>query len=63
MNLFLWIYLVVGNLYFLLYAGGSEIVTRYAVGPIWLMMVAAPVILGLLVFVPIAHRLGFFGSR
>lgn len=56
----LWLYAVVGTGYFVLYSIGQEIVVRYAVGPLWLMMMAAPVILGLLIFLPIANRLGLF---
>ncbi|WP_192888357.1 hypothetical protein [Paracidovorax avenae] len=56
MKVIVWIYAVVGTLYFLLYSAGIEVVERYAVGPLWLLMVAAPVLLLLLVFLPIALR-------
>lgn len=52
-----WIYAVVGILYFLMYEMGNSVVVRYAHGPLWGMMIVAPVILGLLLFLPIAQRL------
>jgi hypothetical protein len=60
MKTFLWVYAVVGTLYFLTYSMGNEIVARYAVGPLWLMMSVAPVILGVLIFLPLAQRLRLF---
>lgn len=58
----LWIYAVVGSLYFMMYSAGVDVVVRYAVGPLWLMMMVAPVILGLLVFFLITQRLGLYGK-
>jgi hypothetical protein len=49
MKVWLWIYGVVGTLHFMLYAVGMEVVVRYAIGPYWLMMMAAPAVLSLLV--------------
>lgn len=60
MKVFLWIYAVVGSTYCMMYSAGAEVVVRYAVGPLWLMMMIAPVILGLLILLPFAQRLGFF---
>lgn len=62
MKFFLWIYAIVGSLYFVMYSLGVDVVARYAVGPLWLMMTAAPVVLGLLVLFPIAQRLGLFDN-
>lgn len=53
---FLWIYVVVANLYFFMYLLGNEIVVKYAVGPFYLLMVAAPVVGAVLV----ANLLGLF---
>lgn len=61
MKVLLWIYAVCGSTYFLMYSAGAEAVVRYAVGPLWLMMIAAPVTLGLLVLLAIARRMGLFG--
>lgn len=60
MLIVLWIYAVVGSVYFALHSAGNEVVAQYAVGPLWLLMVIAPVLLALLIFVPIARRLGVF---
>ena len=62
MKLLLWIYSVIGNLYFLMYFTGNEAVVKYAVGPFWLLMMVAPIVLLALVVLPIAGRLGFFGK-
>ncbi|PHV19179.1 hypothetical protein CSQ92_27790 [Janthinobacterium sp. BJB446] len=48
MKVFLWLYAVVGTLYYLLYLTGAPIIVKYAVGPLWLMMATAPVVLALL---------------
>lgn len=58
MKVFLWIYAVVGSLYFMLYSVGTEVVVRHVSGPLWVMMMAAPIVLGLLVFFAISQRLG-----
>lgn len=55
-----WIYAVVGTLYWFMYSAGAEVVVKYAVGPLWLMMMVAPVILSLLVLLQVARRLGLF---
>lgn len=60
MKILLWIYAVCGSGYFMMYLGGAEAVVRYATGPLWLMMMLAPVTLGLLVLLPIARRYGLF---
>ncbi len=60
MKAVLWIYAVVGTIYFWMYLAGMDVVVRNAVGLLWLMMVVAPVILFLLVFFPIAQGLGLF---
>lgn len=60
MKIILWIYTIVGNLYFLLYISGAEIVEKYAVGPLWLLMIVAPIILLVLVTLFVARRIGLF---
>lgn len=60
MKIILWIYAVLGNFYFLMYITGNEIVEKYAVGPFWLLMIVAPVVLLMLVGLPVASRLGLF---
>ena len=60
MKTFLWIYAVVGNFYSIKYFAGDEIVVKYAVGPLWLALMAAPVVGTFLVLYPFARRLGFF---
>ncbi|WP_454909819.1 hypothetical protein [Variovorax gossypii] len=52
----LWIYAVTGTLYFLLYAGGTDVVVRHATGLFWILMMASPAVLSVLVFYPIAKR-------
>ena len=44
---------MVGSLYCAMYFMGSEVVARYAGGPLWLLMVAAPYVLAFLVLTPI----------
>jgi hypothetical protein len=58
MKAILWVYAVVGTLYFMMNSAGMATVVKYATGPLWLMMIVAPVILILLV----AQRLGLFGK-
>jgi len=60
MKMLLWVYAVVGTLYSMMFLAEVETVVRYAVGPLWLMMMAAPCVLGLLVIFPIAWRVGLF---
>ena len=60
MKTILWIYAVTGSLYLLMYAAGSEVVVRFAIGPLWAAMMAAPVVLCLLLLSPLARRLGLF---
>lgn len=62
MKFFLWVYAVVGALYMGMYSMGEPVVVRHAVGPFWLLLMAAPVILALLVGVTIAQRLGILGK-
>lgn len=50
MKILLWLYSVIGTIYFFLYMLGFEIVEERAVGALWLMMVAAPCMLGLLIW-------------
>lgn len=52
-----WIYALIGSGYWVMYASGSEVVEKYAVGPFWLMMMAAPPTL----FFLILRRAGVFG--
>jgi len=54
---YLWVYAVVGSLYFSMWATGNDIVVRYAVGPMWVLMMAAPVVLAILVL----SKLGILG--
>lgn len=56
MKVFLWIYSVVGSLYFFMYMVGSEVIEKYAVGMLWWMMVAAPWMLAILVWRSIWHQ-------
>lgn len=59
MKVFFWIYAVVGTIYFIIYSAGVEVVVRYSADWLnWLMMMVAPFILGLLVLLPLAQRLG-----
>ena len=58
MKVILWIYSVIGNVYFLMYLAGNEVVVKYAVGLFWLLMMVAPVVLLTLV----ARKLGLFGK-
>ena len=60
MKIILWIYSVIGSLYCLMYLAGNEAVVKYAVGPFWLLMMVAPVVLLTLVVLPMAGRLGLF---
>ena len=62
MKIIPWIYAVIGNLYFVMYITCNETVEKYAVGPFWLLMILAPVVLSMLVLLPIARRLGLFGK-
>lgn len=57
MSLFLWIYALFGTLYLTLYSTGNEVVVQYSVGLLWLMMMATPGILVVLIFLPIIQRL------
>ena len=43
-------------MYFFLHANGSEVVQRHAVGPLWLLMVAAPVLLAILIMLAVLGR-------
>lgn len=52
----LWIYAITGTLYFFLYSAESEVVVRHATGLLWLLMMAAPAVLGVLVCFPLAKR-------
>lgn len=38
MKLFLWLFGIVGMAYFMMYATGNELVTRYATGFLWMLM-------------------------
>jgi hypothetical protein len=62
MKILFWIYAVVGTLYFGMHSAGVSVVVQYAVGPLWLMMMAAPVVLFVLIALSIARRLGFLGE-
>jgi uncharacterized membrane protein YGL010W len=60
MKVMLWIYAIVGSLYWAMsfdprFVG--DVIARYAVGPMWLLMQAAPVVLMLLVLEPVLRRL------
>lgn len=55
--IFLWVYAVIGSIYFSMWANGDDIVTRYAVGPMWALMMAAPIVLVVLVLL----KLGILG--
>ncbi len=57
-KLFLWLYAIAGTLYFVLYATGFEPVVKYAVGPLWLIMMIAPAMFALLLMWPIIRRFG-----
>lgn len=54
----LWIYAITGSLYFLMHTFGNDVVEKYAVGPLWLLMMIAPAVLWLLIIYPIVIRLG-----
>jgi hypothetical protein len=56
MKILLWIYAVCGSLYFLLYSSGAEHVVKYAKGPLWLMMMASPVVLTFLIVAQLFFR-------
>lgn len=60
MKIVLWVYAIVGSLYAVMYLTGTEVVVRYAVGPMWLIMMAAPVTLFLLTALPVMRRMGQF---
>ena len=60
MKIILWVYSVIGSLYFLMYFAGNEAVVKYAVGLFWLLMMVAPVVLLTLVVLPLVGRLGLF---
>ncbi|HEX7646666.1 MAG TPA: hypothetical protein VF450_04575 [Noviherbaspirillum sp.] len=52
-----WLYAVIGTVYFALYEAGADIVTRYAVGPLWVLMVTAPIALFILVLLPVLRKM------
>lgn len=56
MKIFLWIYAIVGTMYLVMYSTGFEPVVKYAVGPLWLLMMAAPAVIALLVILPFLKR-------
>ncbi len=58
MKLIFWLYAIVGTMYFVLYATGFEPVVKYAVGPLWLMMMVAPAMFALLLVWPFNRRFG-----
>lgn len=64
MKTLLWIYAIGGSLYWCQYMAGDEIVRKYAVGGLWLLMMLAPITLGLMVLMqfvmPILERFGFW---
>ena len=62
MKIILWIYAVVGNLYFLMFLAGNEVVEMYASGLFFLLMMGAPVVLVALVLLQFAGRLGSSGK-
>lgn len=49
-------YAVVGSGYLGMYVSGNEVVERFAVGPLWLLMMFAPVVLFGLIFWPLIKR-------
>lgn len=61
LKLWLWTYAIVGTTYFAMYKAGAEVVVRYAVGPLWFMMVAAPIALLVLLFLPALRRMAALG--
>lgn len=62
MKIIMWVFAVVGNLYFLMYMAGEEVVVQYAVGPLWFLMMLAPFVLAALVLMPLAKHLGIIGK-
>lgn len=56
MIVFIWIYALIGTGYFVIYEAGIDIIVKYAVGPMWLAMVFAPVTLAGLIFLPFLVR-------
>ena len=63
MKAVLWLFAVVGTLYFLMYSTGTEVVIRYAVGPFMLAMFVAPLVLGLLILWSFARRFGLLNKE
>lgn len=57
MKVLLWIYGVVSTMYYVLYVTGAEIVVRYAVGPLWLMMMVGVAVLAILVALPFLNKI------
>lgn len=60
MKIALWVYAIGGSFYAMMYLIGTEVVVRYAVGPLWLLMMAAPVTLLFLVALPVMWRISKF---
>lgn len=56
MKVLLWIYGIVSTMYYVLYVTGAEVVVRYAVGPLWLMMMAGVAVLALLISMPFINK-------
>ncbi len=53
----LWVYAICGSGYWLMSNFDDGTIARYAVGPLWLVMVASPVVLTALVVWPLASRI------
>lgn len=52
----LWIYALCGSGYWLMSKFDGGTIDRYAVGPLWLLMAASPVVLTALIAWPFASR-------
>ncbi|WP_193316762.1 hypothetical protein [Janthinobacterium rivuli] len=52
-----WLYAVVGTLYYMQYLADAPVLAKYAVGPVWLMMAAAPVLLAYLAALRFVRRI------
>lgn len=57
MKTFLWLYSIIGTLYFAMYLEGAEPVVRNAVGVLWFAMMISPFLLMALILRPLAGLL------
>jgi hypothetical protein len=57
MNVILWWYAFFGTLAWVQYMSGQEVMVRIAHGPIWLLLMAAPITLSLLILLPVVDRI------